>query len=225
MKKIINWIKRIFKPVVTKVDSEKIKINDYLDIILYPKQQEIINTINNSKNSFIVRAPRQSGKSTILQVSAIDNLLNSKVKVGLSGFTYHNEEYNFQKIKDFLEKKFKHRIIKQHISTIWLDNGSILTTSINNKDYFDIIYYDEFAFYGQENVERYFYGVNAGKQILISTKKEGSCFNTIWCVAKELKSRFIFMEIKFDDVPWFTLEVERELIGRLGCKKYEAEYT
>lgn len=240
MKQFIIWIKKIITYLQKKINNfiyrKEIKkckenpvyfINSYSGHNLYPKQSIVVNTINN-EDCIIVKAPRQSGKSTVIQDSIVHRLIfNDNLKISLCSFNRKNTQYNFDLVAKFIENlpaPFNNKITYRSNNTISLDNGSSLTINDRLLYLADVVYYDEFALFSPLQVDNYFYSIGRKKQVIISTKKKGSVFDTIWSQSS-YTGRFIPVEISFDDVPWFDLHTKEKLIDTLGQDAFDAGYT
>lgn len=238
MKKFINWLKRIIyslrKKIFNKLNRAEINyckqnpvyfINRYLHYPLYPHQEKIINTIN-KENFVLVKAPRHAGKSICIAKSIVHEMVTNKVTVLFTAFNRQTIDYGIIGILNTLKtipEKFGIEVISFNKSKIILSNGSVLVT--NPKAYsIDIAYYDEFAFYTPEKLEEVFYGIHPKRQVIMSTKKKGSVFNSIWTEANHGLGRFVPVEVMFEDIPCFQGKKE-SMIEVLGIEKFEAEYT
>lgn len=239
MKRIIKWIKRFKRDLNKKIfnfinrkELKKCKENPdyfaskYLDINLYPKQVDIVNTIN-KENYIIVKAPRQAGKTTTIKVSIIHQLLFNKAKIGLVCHNQHNAKEQFNIIKDYIKSlsvKFNCKITHVCGQTITMDNGSSLTISVNSGKDFDIVYYDEFGYHNLIQIDQHYYYIQSKKQVIISTLKPESLFNILYDEAIKGNNRFLPVVITFDEVPYLNGKKDT-LISILGNKIFEAEYT
>lgn len=237
MKQFIIWIKKIITSLqnnfIYRKEIKKCKenpvyfINKYSGHNLYPKQSTVINKINN-EYCVMVKAPRQSGKSLVVQDSIVYRLIfNDDVKISLCSFNRNNTQYNFDLVVKFIENlptPFNNKITYRSNNTISLDNGSSLTINDALLYLADVVYYDEFAFFSPLQVKNYFYGIGRKKQVMISTKNKGSLFDSMW-KESSFTGRFVPVEMSFDDVPWFDIHTKEKLIRNLGREAFDAEYA
>lgn len=240
MKKLINRLKKsatnlisqLKKKVTNFVYRKEIKIckenpvyfiNKYSGHNLYDKQEKVINTIN-KENCVVVKAPRQSGKTTIIKNSIVHQLTFNQQKISLCSFSYRNLQQIFDDIVDTIEnlpKPFNNKIVHKTKNKIVLDNGSSLSIHDDDLYFADIIYYDEFAFFSLQQIESYFFSIGRKKQVIISTKNKESIFDSIWNESS-YTGRFVPVEITFNNVPWLD---KQKIIEVYGQELFEKEYS
>lgn len=229
MKNLINRLKKKVKNFIYQKELKICKenpvyfINKYFGHNPYSKQEKIINTIN-KENCVIVKAPRQSGKTTIIKNSIVHQLIFNQQKISLCSFTKRNLQEIFDSIVDTIEnlpELFDNKISYKTKNKIILDNGSSLSIQDDELYFADIIYYDEFAFFSLQQIKDYFFSIGRKKQVIISTKNKGSIFDSIW-KESSYTGRFIPVEITLDNVPWLD---KQKIIEVYGQEIFEKEYA
>lgn len=220
-------------------------INNNLDKLipfsskLYNKQEEIVNTIVAGKNT-IVKAPRQSGKTTTMICSIICQLLFGKVKIRFNSWNTRFSSLILTNVKTFLKNLEIKFILSKDKRTLYLANGSALTI---NRDFdVDVLYFDEFAFYYLPQIKQDYYETvfNAHKRhqkkvqvIIVSTPSSnantitemGYFFKTIYNDAVENKNTFTPVSITFNDVSWLKQKGMDFFISTLGRETAELQYA
>ena len=227
---MINRIKKLIIKIIYRKEIKKCKenpvyfINKYLDIELKPHQEKIINTVK-VNNKIIVKAPRQSGKTTTIINSVVHDLVFGKrITVGLKTLKTIQDRELLKSIANKLENlpaKFNIDFIAKPNDRLILDNGNCLVLRENFVDY---LYLDEFAFFPLKNIySSYYQYLMNQKTIIISTKNPGSIFNSIFYDTR-YQDRFIPLEIKFEDVPGNTPERKEEIIRNIGIVGFVDKY-
>ena len=204
-------------------ELQKIKLRDY--------QKKLLSTIHDNQFS-IGCIPRQSGKSTSIAMYivwcilfkfnysvgiAADKAETAKEIMGRIQTTYENLPFWMQQGVDVW-----------NVMRIGLENGSRVVASTTTPKTFrgqshNFILLDEFAFVERNIADPFFNSIyptitadttNQSKLVIISTPKGMNHFHKFWTEAKEGRSEFKPVEIKWYEVPGRDEEFKRKTIAR-----------
>jgi len=218
---------------IVHVDKGELNFNPY------KYQKELLKVFNDNRFA-IVKAPRQSGKTTVTTGYILHYILfNEKKIVGILAHQMDGAQEVLSRIKEayeLLPKWLQQGVKKWNEKSIALENGcKILTSASNGKGIrgksIALVYLDEFAHVETNIAEKFFKSVfpvissGVTTKVLISSTPQGfNHFYKLWNNAVKGKNRYTPYEVKWYDVPGRDEKFKAQEIADHGQDYWEQEF-
>jgi hypothetical protein len=224
---------------IRNLDSPKL-----VDMKLRPYQKRIVDAFFNDR-FIIIKMPRQSGKSIVL-MAIICHLINfqDNFEILIAANKASSALELMKRIKvgyENLPPWLKQNVVKWNEMGIELENGSKVTAIATSADAgrsgsYNLVLLDEFAFVEQNVADEFYTSVfptissgTDSRLVIISTPNGMNHFHKMWQEAVEKQSRFLPIEINWDDVPGRDAEFKKNMIMTLGSEdrwiqEFEAQF-
>jgi hypothetical protein len=237
-----EWLRCALDPLYFIENYVKIKNVDEEQLILFKTrfyQKEMVDTIIGNRET-IVKLPRQCGKTSCVAALLVWHLIFNPNYAILcaahKGDKARDVLSNIREMYESLPWWLQHGVEEWSKGFIKLENGSrakssATTASSARGDVYNLIYLDEFAFVEDHLAEEFIRSVmptissgKTTKTIITSTPQGMNMFYTLWEKAVEKKSRYKYVEIKWNDVPGRDEAFRQDIIDTYGKAYFDQEY-
>ena len=223
--------------IITKVKKKKNKAT--IAFILRDFQKDVLNNFIKF-NRLIIKFPRQSGKSTIIQaIAAYLAIFNKNEAIAVLANKESSAKSFLAKIKIMIKNLpiwMQQGVVSWNKKSIELENGSSIVSAATSPDGIrgdsvGTCILDEVGFV-PTNVWSEFYSSiyptlaadEDSKLVLISTPNGMNHFYKFWKDAESGLSQFIPMEIKWNDIPGRDDAWRDATIKDVGMRMWRQEY-
>lgn len=240
---LIEYARCAQDPLYFITNYVKIKHVDFEELVPFvprPYQEEMLEKML-SERKVIVKLPRQAGKTTIVAAVLLWHaIFNLNYGILIAANKGDKARDVVRAIKDMFEglPEFLQPGVKEYNKgTVIFENGSrfkasATSSSAGRGDTWNCIYVDEAAFLLPHIANEFFESVvptiSSGKTTKIfmtSTPKGLNHFYKMWTAAVAGTSGYVYVEIKWNDVPGRDEEFKRQIVAEFGDNYFAQEYA